>query len=180
MWSVDGRPNGSFDVSSCSVPKRPHWCGIGSNGGKSLVSWTPYWALPVDRLVLPVHRSLWKGKVTFHSDAWAGAIKRNRNGQMVHRPILIRQTGVSSPQKCGHQREGSQTPAPPHARSYLPPTRPGEHVHRSPRCTSLRCPTNLPLSTTVRETKIRGSTFPPPHHPLLRRNAVYFCTGVYT
>src|SRR5208282_2211887 len=77
-------------------------------------------------------------------------------------------------------RVRSQTPAPPHARSCLPPTRPAEHVHRSPRCTSLRCPTNLPLSTTVRETKIRRSTFLPPHHPLSRRDAVYFCSGVYS
>ena len=38
----------------------------------------------------------------------------------------------------------------------------------------------MPLSTTVRETKIRRSTFPPPHHPLSRRDAVYFRSGVYT
>src|SRR5216683_4005522 len=80
---------------------------------------------------------------------------------------------------CVRSRVRSQTPAPPHARSCLPPTRPAEHVHRSPRCTSLRCPTNLPLSTTVRETKIRRSTFSPPHHPLSRRDAVYFRSGVY-
>ncbi|HEY6269720.1 MAG TPA: UPF0149 family protein [Candidatus Acidoferrum sp.] len=40
--------------------------------------------------------------------------------------------------------------------------------------------TNLALSTTVRETKIRRSTFPPPHHPLSRRDAVYFPSGVYS
>jgi hypothetical protein len=37
----------------------------------------------------------------------------------------------------------------------------------------------LALSTTIRETKIRRSTFPPPHHPLSRRDAVYFRSGVY-
>src|SRR5713226_5445464 len=80
---------------------------------------------------------------------------------------------------CVRSRVRSQTRAPPHARSYPPPTRPAEHVHKSPRCTSLRCPTNLALSTTVRETKIRRSTFPPPHHPLSRRDAVYFLSGAY-
>src|SRR5450631_1224085 len=38
----------------------------------------------------------------------------------------------------------------------------------------------MAFSTTVRETKIRRSTFPPPHHPLSRRDAVYFRSGVYT
>jgi hypothetical protein len=37
----------------------------------------------------------------------------------------------------------------------------------------------LAFSTTVRETKIRRSSFPPPHHPLSRRDAVYFRSGVY-
>ncbi len=81
---------------------------------------------------------------------------------------------------CVRSRARSQTPAPPHARSCLPPTRPVEHVHRSPRYTSLRCPTNLVLSATVRETKIRRSTFAPPHQLLSQRDAVYFCTDIYT
>ncbi len=33
---------------------------------------------------------------------------------------------------------------------------------------------------TIRETKIRRSTFPPPHHPFSRRDAVYFHSGVYS
>src|SRR5882724_11425849 len=77
-------------------------------------------------------------------------------------------------------RARSQTPGPGHARSCRPPTQPAEHAHRSARCTALRCPTNLAHSTAVRETKIRRSTFPPPHHPLSRRDAVYFWSGVYT
>jgi len=79
---------------------------------------------------------------------------------------------------CARSRVRSQTPAPPHARSYLPPTRPANTSIDLHGVHSLRCPTNLALSTTIRETKIRRSTFPPPHHPLSRRDAVYFRSGV--
>src|SRR6266481_4708626 len=78
--------------------------------------------------------------------AWAAGVRKQPGRRSQRFPLLHAAAGRSLTD------DGWQTPALPHADSYLPRTPLAVYVHRAPLSTSLRCFTISAGSSTARET----------------------------